>query len=98
MVFTSTIVGAVGDDTIVRGNVKLVAGTWSAGGDSNGVIVTGGSQVIAYGITNTENNSEMPRTKKNVNGSGTAAAGSIGFLSFTDNTNNTGEWWAIIRN
>jgi hypothetical protein len=92
MAFSYTTTGVSGDspEGILHGEAYLVGGTWAAGGDATGTITTGGSKVLACGVTNSEVVSECPKVEYN-----TAADGQIK-ITPTDTTNNTGNWWAIV--
>lgn len=92
MGFSYTTAGATNQSSIVRGNVGFVAGTYTADGDTNGEIVTGLSLVMGYDISANVNEKGV-RSKKNVNGSGTATNGSIGILACTNDE--IGDWYAI---
>jgi hypothetical protein len=83
----------VGREQIFAGLV-LKSGTWDAAGVTLGTIVTGLTKVIAYQTrTDSGTITDEHRSKKNVDGSGTAALGSIGIL--TTVSGNTGSWMAI---
>ena len=82
-------------------NLFLVAGTWlsgATGGAAGDTIVTGGSNVVAYGVEmdNAGAAATHPLTAPNVTGAGAAALGSIGFLAII-NAADAGSWWAIIQ-
>lgn len=87
--YTSNGVSAYTSEQILHGNAFLISGTWTAGGDADGTITTGGSRVLACGVTNSENITENPMVEWN-----TASGGQIK-ITPTDTTNNTGDWWAI---
>jgi hypothetical protein len=75
--------------------MALATGTATAGGDGNGEIVTGLSDIILFGLINNEAQDEAPQCAPNVNGSNVASLGSIGLLNNADDTNNTYIWYAI---
>ena len=78
----------------IWGNLTLKTGTWTAGGDTTGTIVTGLSTVIAHGSNvDTGTVTSEHESKKNVTGAGAGQAGSVGILLCA--TNNVGSWFAI---
>jgi hypothetical protein len=82
-----------GTEGIFAGMI-LKSGTWTAGGDVVGTIVTGLTKIIAHGTNvDTGTLTSEHTSKKNVVGAGTAANGSIGILVCA--TNNVGSWFAI---
>lgn len=85
--YTSNGVSAYTSENILHGNAFLVSGTWTAGA-ATGTIVTGGSRILAAGVTNSEVVTENPKVV--LNGTG----GSM-VITPTDTANNTGDWWAI---
>lgn len=87
--------GLCANDSMIRPGMAMVTGTATAGGDGNGEIVTGLSDVILFGVINNEAQDEAPQIAPNVDGSGTTSAGSIGLLNNADDTNNTYIWYAI---
>lgn len=78
----------------VFGNLLLRTGTWTAGTDVAGTIVTGLTTIIAHG-TNVDTGTVTSEhtSKKNVDGAGAAAAGSIGILVCAGD--NVGSWFAF---
>lgn len=101
MAFSYTTAGMTdnGSDntSCVRGNVRMVSGTWTAGAAANGTIVTGLSKVLAFGVTCDEAAEAIQAVKNSNDGTAGTADGSI-YIVPTDTTNNTGDWWAIGSN
>ena len=95
MVLVTTTSGATGYSNVVRGNCSLVSGTWLTTGVTSGEIVTGGSKVLAYGISNSVG-ARDPRVKPNTSDGSTASLGSIGIAACT--ASDGGDWWAIVQN
>ena len=94
MAFSYTV--TADEATHLVGNWYLARGTWTAGGDANGEIVTGLSNVMAGDAYLTEAvASEAPARQINVDGAAAASLGSIGILAVADAANNVGAWWAI---
>lgn len=87
--YTSVSVSDYSPEGVLHGEAYLVSGTWTAGGDATGTIVTGGSRILAGGVTNSEVVSECPMVVFN------GTAGSM-VITPSDTTNNTGDWWAIV--
>jgi len=102
MGFSNTTTGATGESSIVRGNIGLVSGTYSASAGTADII-TGGSAIIAHGIgvtswvgAPTGGSATIPLNKSNVDGKSTVKAGSIG-LTLIDTGVEVGDWWAIVK-
>ena len=87
--YTTNGVSAYGPEQILHGRAYLISGTWTAGGDATGTVVTGGSRILACGVTNSEVVTENPMVVLN------ATPGSF-VITPTDTANNTGDWWAIV--
>jgi len=100
MVFSYTVdtiqtAGKCANDSMMRPGMAMATGTATAGGDGNGEIVTGLSDIIGYVLINDEAQDQAPQSAPNVDGSGTASLGSIGLLNNVDDVNNTYIWWAF---
>jgi hypothetical protein len=91
MAFSSTLVKKG-----VCGDLVYQIYTWTAGGDSNGTIVTGTDLVYSAPAENDEEHSEAPQVQVNTDSSGTAN-GSV-LLTFADATNNTGRITIFCQN
>lgn len=87
--YTKVSVSDYSPEQILHGKAYLVSGTWTAGGDATGTVVTGGSRILAAGVTNSEVISENPKVVLN------GTPGSF-VITPSDTTNNTGDWWAIV--
>ena len=87
--------GLCANDSMIRPGMALATGTATAGGDGNGEIVTGLSDLLFYVLINNEAQDEAPQSAPNVDGSGSASLGSIGLLNNADDTNNTYIWAAF---
>ena len=95
MVFAFTKVGVstYSPEQFMHGRPYLVSGEWDCDTVTAGEIVTGGSRVLAFDVANYTTEKGV-KCKSNVDGTGTAALGSIGILASTQD--DVGEWWAIV--
>ncbi len=97
MAFSSTATGATNQSSIVRGNVAFVSGTWTAGGDANGTIaVHATNRIVAAGACVNEAVEAVQIVWNSNDGPADSSDGDL-YLVFTDATNNTGHWWAIVE-
>lgn len=101
MAFSRTITGATDRSSIVRGDVGIVSGTWSSGTDASGTIATGGSVVLAHGVTIGSASVVSGTTKvifseKNKTGNGDTRNGVIRVTAMDPSNELTGDWWAIV--
>ena len=96
MTQTYSTTALVGEGSIVRGNVAMVAGAWDMA-DTNTTsfaIVTGGTDVLAAGVYNATITA-TPQFALNKNGAGVATNGSLQVKGC--NKERSGTWWAIVR-
>lgn len=97
MAFSSTSTGATNQSSIVRGNVAFISGAWTAGGDANGTIAVDATRrIVAAGAVVNEAVEALQVVWNSNNGTADSSDGDL-YLVFTDATNNTGHWWAIIE-
>jgi hypothetical protein len=92
--------GVLANTSSIGPRLIYATGTWDANGAATTTIsttYTGMSYIIGAGISVSDSGavSEMPAWGWNINGAGAAALGSIGLTDHVDDTNNTGNWWAI---
>ncbi len=101
MVFTHTTTGATDRSTIIKGDVGLISGTWQSSGVTSGSIKTGGSVILAHGLTVgsagvTSGTAKTVLSEKNVNADRTAKNGYIGVTQIDQSNEVTGDWWAFV--
>lgn len=107
-IFSYTTTSATNRSNIIRGDVGFISGTWFAGSVGTANIATGGSTILAYGVTQ-RNGTAGVTTKPNFEiktslGAGSAKAGNIGFTHIQGTTSGkgatarpafSGDWWAF---
>ena len=92
--YTKVSVSTYSPEQVGHGRPYLVSGTWTCGGaTTKGEIVTGGSQVLSFSVTNYTTEKGV-KSKGNADGDGAASAGSIGILAST--AADVGEWSAWV--
>ena len=82
------------NSTLIVGNWYLARGTWTAGGDAAGTVVTGLSNVLLHSVhVDTGTITSQVAEKANVTHVPAAQAGSIGIITCA--VDNVGTWEAI---
>ena len=71
-------------ESVLQGNVAIATGAATATSVTKGAIVTGLSEIYGFSLENNSTEKGV-KAKKNVDGDGTAALGSIGVLACTSN-------------
>ena len=92
--------GVLANTSTIAPRLIYASGTWDANSATTTTIsatYTGMSYIIAAGVSVSDAGavSEMPGWGWNIIGAGTTANGQMGLTDHVDDTNNTGNWWAI---
>ncbi len=88
--------------SIVRGDVGMVSGTWLAIDSATGTVDTGGSVILAHGLTVgsagvVSGTAQIVFSNKNKRGNLTTKNGTIAVTSIDTKDVVAGDWWAVVR-
>lgn len=72
-------------------------GTGAAGDEIDLATDFGATHIVACGVYQSENVTDIVMFERNMEGDGTAGPGMIGITACTDTGNNVGHWWAIFQ-
>jgi len=102
LTFTYGTAGAVDRSSIVRGDVAFISGAWAndkTNSTSSGTIVTGGSVILAHGVTigSAIVGSAVINSAKNESSRGVTAIGQIRVEKLDTGRSTSGDWWAVTR-
>lgn len=95
---TNTDSGINNISTIIRGNVALLSGKWSAAAGVTAIIIdTGGTAVIAADVTKSDTSGSGAVTGKPILVAFTTTPGNPNLVLTPNSTSDKGQYWAFVQ-